>query len=192
MCCDSKCVPEGPRGLSAYDIWLLVGNTGTEQDFIDSITPPTYTESLITNVQDVEMSTDANFADLNYFQFAGSGYQNLIFTNTTGQTKTFMVTSYTNFGRNDLTNYGSANVDTAIYKRVLGVDTLQSEVLATNSILYAGDPALTTSLYNVINATSDIAEVTLQNNESVLLKFRTKETGSGYLKKASLHVREKL
>ena len=91
MSCNSTCVPEGPRGLSAYEIWLLVGNTGTEQDFIDSITPPTYTESLITNVADVEMSADANFVDLTYFQFAGSGYQNLIFTNNTGVTKTFML-----------------------------------------------------------------------------------------------------
>ena len=82
-------------------------------------------------------------------------------------------------------------MDTAIYKRVSGVDTLQSEVLASTSILYIGE-GVTTSLYNVINSTSDIAEVTLQNNESVLLKFRTKETGSGFIKKASLHVREKL
>lgn len=27
----------GEQGLSAYDIWLSLGNTGTEQDFIDSL-----------------------------------------------------------------------------------------------------------------------------------------------------------
>lgn len=37
-------VPTGPRGLegkSAYQVWLDLGNTGTEQDFIDSLSPPT-------------------------------------------------------------------------------------------------------------------------------------------------------
>jgi len=29
----------GPQGLSAYEIWLSLGNTGTEQDFIASLTP---------------------------------------------------------------------------------------------------------------------------------------------------------
>ena len=36
-------VPQGPsgvRGLSAYEIWLELGNTGTEQDFIDSLVGP--------------------------------------------------------------------------------------------------------------------------------------------------------
>jgi len=37
MSCNSACVPEGPRGLSAYEIWLSEGNTGTEQDFLDSL-----------------------------------------------------------------------------------------------------------------------------------------------------------
>jgi len=37
MSCGSQCVPEGPRGLSAYDIWLAEGNTGTEQIFLDSL-----------------------------------------------------------------------------------------------------------------------------------------------------------
>lgn len=37
MSCGSQCVPEGPRGLSAYQIWLAEGNTGTEQDFLDSL-----------------------------------------------------------------------------------------------------------------------------------------------------------
>lgn len=27
----------GPRGKSAYDVWLDEGNTGTEQDFLDSL-----------------------------------------------------------------------------------------------------------------------------------------------------------
>jgi len=30
----------GTNGLSAYEIWLDLGNTGTEQDFIDSLTGP--------------------------------------------------------------------------------------------------------------------------------------------------------
>lgn len=35
-------VPTGPRGIqgkSAYQVWLDLGNTGTEQDFIDSLSP---------------------------------------------------------------------------------------------------------------------------------------------------------
>jgi len=31
---------DGQDGLSAYDIWLSLGNTGTEQDFIDSLVGP--------------------------------------------------------------------------------------------------------------------------------------------------------
>jgi hypothetical protein len=31
---------DGTNGLSAYEIWLDLGNTGTEQDFIDSLTGP--------------------------------------------------------------------------------------------------------------------------------------------------------
>lgn len=29
--------PSGPMGLSAYQVWLSVGNTGTEQDFLDDL-----------------------------------------------------------------------------------------------------------------------------------------------------------
>lgn len=32
---------DGADGLSAYEVWLSLGNTGTEQDFIDSLTGPT-------------------------------------------------------------------------------------------------------------------------------------------------------
>jgi hypothetical protein len=32
--------PDGENGLSAYEIWLALGNTGTQQDFIDSLTGP--------------------------------------------------------------------------------------------------------------------------------------------------------
>ena len=31
---------DGGQGMSAYEIWLSLGNTGTEQDFIDSLTGP--------------------------------------------------------------------------------------------------------------------------------------------------------
>lgn len=32
--------PQGDQGLSAYEVWLSLGNAGTEQDFIDSLTGP--------------------------------------------------------------------------------------------------------------------------------------------------------
>lgn len=32
--------PTGDNGLSAYEVWVALGNTGTEQDFIDSLTGP--------------------------------------------------------------------------------------------------------------------------------------------------------
>ena len=32
--------PQGDKGDSAYQSWLNLGNTGTEQDFIDSLSPP--------------------------------------------------------------------------------------------------------------------------------------------------------
>lgn len=33
--------PTGDNGLSAYEVWLALGNTGTEADFITSLTGPT-------------------------------------------------------------------------------------------------------------------------------------------------------
>ena len=32
--------PQGDQGLSAYEVWLALGNTGTETDFINSLTGP--------------------------------------------------------------------------------------------------------------------------------------------------------
>lgn len=33
----NACIQNGVRGKSAYEIWLKLGNVGTEEDFIDSI-----------------------------------------------------------------------------------------------------------------------------------------------------------
>jgi hypothetical protein len=40
---------DGQNGLSAYEVWLSLGNTGTEQDFINSLTGP---EGLLPNGSD--------------------------------------------------------------------------------------------------------------------------------------------
>ena len=36
--------PQGDQGLSAYEVWLSMGNTGTETDFINSLTGPAGTD----------------------------------------------------------------------------------------------------------------------------------------------------
>lgn len=41
----------GQDGLSAYEIWLSLGNTGTEQDFIDSLKPD-FDPTAITDLED--------------------------------------------------------------------------------------------------------------------------------------------
>lgn len=38
-------VQAGARGKSAYEIWLDMGNTGTPQDFLDSLTDKHYTHT---------------------------------------------------------------------------------------------------------------------------------------------------
>ena len=42
----------GPRGsgLSAYEVWIGLGNTGTEQEFIDSLTGPRGSDGISSNV----------------------------------------------------------------------------------------------------------------------------------------------
>lgn len=46
----------GPPGFSAYEIWLRHGNTGTEQDFLDSLKAQ---EARTVNFDDVEVVFEA-------------------------------------------------------------------------------------------------------------------------------------
>ena len=79
----------GMNGLSAYEIWLDLGNTGTEQDFIDSLTGPegpqgaqgpqgdpgitsggssnsnTYYEYPFFHITDLKLSSNGNFVLVN-------------------------------------------------------------------------------------------------------------------------------
>ena len=51
---------DGNNGLSAYEIWLDLGNTGTEQDFIDSLVGPEGPQGA-----DGSNSTSSNGTDIN-------------------------------------------------------------------------------------------------------------------------------
>jgi len=205
MCnCSSTCVPQGPAGRGIVSIEDNGDNTltitytdGTSQiiPFV-SVTTPTLEKVLISNVQDTDLSADANFLAGTYFQFAGLGYDGLIYTNTSGVTKTYIVTGTANVGTNDIAQniYGKSEVDMAIEKRSLGVDTQLSSVegrvqIDQDSTLNPGD--INPTLYFTKLCLVDKAEVTLADGDSVLLKFRTKDASSGFLKKATIEVIEK-
>ena len=50
---------DGTNGKSAYDIWVDLGNTGTEQDFIDSLKPTQdYIDLLESKINEITSSPD--------------------------------------------------------------------------------------------------------------------------------------
>lgn len=163
----------------------------------DPVVIPTIEEEVISNVQATLLDADANYVGNTYFQFAALGYESLIYTNTSGSTKTYIVDAITNVGRNSIvtSEYGSSDVDMGVFKRdVTLVDSLVSEVsnnvsIFFNSTLNPGD--INPTIFLINSSLTDKAEVELQNGESVLLKFKSKNPGTGFINKSILHIREK-
>ncbi len=209
MCdCSSTCVPQGPAGrgitniVDNGDATLTITYTdGTSQiiPFLSVTIPPApaLEKVLISNVLDTDLSADANFVGNTYFQFAGLGYETLIYKNTSGVSKDYIVTATANIGTNAISpnEYGRSEVDMAIETRdALLVDTQVSSVegrvsINQDSTLNPGD--INPTIYFIKSVLVDKVEVTLADGESVLLKFRTKDAFSGFLKKATLEVIEK-
>jgi len=263
--CDLSSGVDGENGDSAYQIWLNLGNIGTEQDFIDSLggtpgpigpagpagpTGPTgpASSNIVINgdddivvttdnsipgtttftigrpkeffyddhVQTLDIETDSAFIDNTYF--FPTPYSGLTYTNTSGDTKNYLVTvSYDTFSAvSGLLNAASIGswVDGAIIKTVGSSDTILYESLGTSILqisLYDG-PNIT----NVINLSSlDTVEtvdgdavyaafgssriprnisfvypVTLNNTEKVSLKFKGKSGNRAWLSKAQILVQE--
>lgn len=48
---------DGKDGDSAYQIWLDLGNTGTEQDFIDSLQDKNWEDDTLTTIKPVDNKT---------------------------------------------------------------------------------------------------------------------------------------
>ncbi len=158
-------------------------------DYVIANTAGAKEESLLSANTDFDLGGDANFVSSTYFTPAEAEYAALSFTNTSGGPKTYIVTGYYGFGKNDTGagNYGGAEVSMAIMKKVGAVHTLQSEVNGAYQI-NDGDAH---TLYLINASGSDIAEITLNNTEQAVLQFKTKSAGSGYLTSSRLHVREK-
>ena len=68
--------PPGTDGDSAYDIWLSLGNTGTQQDFINSLTGPPGPQGESVNLAAINYAQSVEGA---YFppESFGGGWQNL-------------------------------------------------------------------------------------------------------------------
>lgn len=68
--------PPGTDGDSAYDIWLSLGNTGTQQDFINSLTGPPGPQGESVNLAAINYAQSGEGA---YFppESFGGGWQNL-------------------------------------------------------------------------------------------------------------------
>src|SRR5690554_6050867 len=72
--------PKGDDGASAYDIWIDAGNTGTEQDFLDSLVGPQGDQGIAgTDGQDGNDGTDGK-----------SAYQEWIDAGNTGTEQEFL------------------------------------------------------------------------------------------------------
>lgn len=193
-------------GKSITEIIQELGNAHCElQEAFDGlIIPPAaevpvLEEVVLTNINGVLLDADVNFVSDTYFQFAGLGYESLEYTNNSGSTKTYIIDARANIGTSATApSYGFSDVDMAIFTRVSGpIESQISEVLGQNQINFLGD-GININPEWVINGVyvyqaliSDLAEVTLQDGETVLLKFKSKGGASGFLNKAILHVREK-
>jgi len=168
-------------------------------------------------ISSVNIAADPTFISLTYFQPVG--YTNLAYTNTSGTTKDYIVNvSYetstlpANINSPEILNW----VDGAIIKTVSAVDSIQYESLNTTQVsiyLFDGttvndtitlssiapDQVLTTAGNDVeirfLNGkipknTSFFKKITLNNNESVSLKFKTKDGSVGWLLSAQMFVNE--
>lgn len=170
----------------------------TIQDVVQAYGPKIcLEESFIKYVETLVLSSDGNYIDSTYFVPATGDYDTLIYTNSSGSTKTYIVTGICDIGDNNTGagGYGSSDVDMGIFKRdLVPSDTLDDEVKGAIQILYTYSPSpgdLVASVYNIETSNTIMSEIELQDGESVLLKFKTKGAGAGTLRKASLHVRQK-
>lgn len=152
-----------------------------------------------------DLGSDPSFISATYFVPANGTYSSQIHTNTSADTKTYIVTSTVAYGHSNtvIATYGDSNVDMAIFHRTTApVDTMLSEVLgqiavAVTLVPTPPDPMDTypvtiyNNVYNIETSNTDMTEVVLLPGESVLLKFATKNVGSGWIVQSKFHVREK-
>ena len=144
-----------------------------------------------------DLGDDPNFTSSTWFVPANGDYSTLIHTNTSlTETKTYMVAATVSFGQNEIGgSYGDSDVDMAIFHRDTNpTDTLESDILGAVQIDFTYTPSpgdLINNVFNINTSNSDMAEVVLLPGESVLLKFRTKNAGDGFIRQAKLHVRQK-
>lgn len=165
------------------------------------------------HVETITLSTDPNFVNLTYF--SPSTYPGFTYTNTSGVTKQYKVHASYCHDINDANLIQSSNwVDAAIIKTVLAVDTilyqnpslynirgalydgpLNSDIINSGSTNYVetnlGAHVEFRFGLNVIPANSSLFYlVTLNNNETVSLKFKTKSAEDSYLNRAQIMVEE--
>lgn len=166
-------------------------------------------------IADVNLSDDPAFSNLVYFQ--PTGYTTLTYTNTSGAAKDYIVHASYDTNLPDISIAESAiknHVDGALIKTVSAVDTVLYESIGESNIvlsLYdslaneigtgslAPNQVLTTA-GNPVGVlikegtfprnVSFFKKVTLNNNESVSLKFRCRNSEQSLIQKAQIFVNE--
>mgnify|MGYP003660520041 CR=1 FL=1 len=172
-------------GASMQDVIEAIAlKTCLEEDFYEVFSPQF-------------LGDDPAWSSSTWFVPSVGGYSALIHTNTSAVSKTYIVGATVAFGKNGIAAgvYGDSDVDMAIFYRDINPTDIEKSVVNGGiqiNFTYPGDPSnLTTTLYNIETSNSDMTELTLEAGESVLLKFRTKDASTGFIKQAKLHVKEK-
>ncbi len=199
------------NGDNTFTIFLTDGTSQTI-----TINPAIKISEYLQNIETIDISVTS--ATPSVYSFPNANYQTLQYTNTSGAAKTFLVTvSYDTLPDPSLSNTASiANwVDGAIIKTVGATDTIEYESLGITILsnsLYDGpnagdainiasvDPVETTAALpaetrfgnaRLPRQISFFKKITLNNTETVSLKFKTKDAVTrAFITKAQLLVEE--
>ena len=157
------------------------------------------------NIETVSVST---MASPSTWGFPGTNYNTLTYTNTSGTAKDYLVQVSYDYGESEgnQSNY-SSGVDGAIIKTVSAVDSV--EYYHDGEVNFVGnlyDGPLSGDVYNIalgdpiefrfgvakfIHNISFFKKITLNDNETISLKFRTKDIATtSTLRKAQLFLNE--
>lgn len=187
---DGATGPQGPRGDYVQIVAASVGQCptgGIVVQLIDGVTSDTLSENAICNgvcecdenfnfyVENIETVEVKDQADPTEYEFPSAGYSNLSYTNITGVSMDLLVSVSFDHGRSISAATDWYNdVRGAIVKTVASVDTVEYEHLGLNAMVGTVNFTVLQKIENI----TFFKKVTLGNNETISLKFRTKDASA--------------
>jgi len=182
--------PQGPRGdyvqISAATLEQCPTG-GFTISLLDGVTDDTLSTSTVCNGscecdplfnfygENIETLEVKDQADPEEYSFPSAGYSTLSYTNSTGVSMDLKVEVSYDHGRTvGVTPEWYNDVRGAIVKTVASIDTVEYEHLGLNAIVNTVNFTLLQKIENV----SFFKKVTLGNNETISLKFRTKDASA--------------